>query len=213
MAALDGEEPDDDTGSDGESACRDINYRPIDLADDRSVYDQDRLEVMVVSLTVADQAALAAVDADEDGAEASGTFVADDDGGRVEAPATLEVRGSSSRLADQKSFKIRLQDATWRGQKELNLNKHPFDLTRVRNALAFTLFRTIPHFSSMRIQLVNLFINGVDRGLYTQIEEGDDDFLARHGLDPEGQLYKARLFEFFPFDDATVADPNAMDLI
>jgi spore coat protein H len=198
VAPLDGTEPDDD--DDQADSCHDIYGKPIALDEDRDVYDGDRLEVMVVDLEVDDLAGLAAVDADEDGAEVAARFIAEDDGTVVESAATLELRGQSSRLANQKSYKVHLDGATWRGQKELNLNKHPYDLTRVRNSLSFALFRTIPHFASARTQLVSLFINGEDRGLYTHIEEVDDDYLARHGLDADGTLYKARLFEFFPID-------------
>ena len=30
-----------------------------------------------------------------------------------------------------------------------------------------------------------------DYGLYTHIEQGNERYLAAHGLDPNGQLYKA----------------------
>ena len=207
---LDSPEPDDDTDP-GVRVCRDIHGQRIGMDEDRSVYDQDRIEVLVVDLRVDDLAGLAAVNADEPGAEVAATFIAVDGDGTVQLPARLELRGQSSRLANQKSYKVHLDDGTWRGQYELNLNKHPFDLSRVRNQLSFELFRGIEHMGSLRTQFVQVLINGEDYGLFTHIEEPDGDFLAAHGLDPEGTVYKGQRWELWPIDDATAADDAAMD--
>lgn len=131
----------------------------------------------------------------------------------TEMNASIQLRGKSTRVAAQKSFKIKLFDSAglWKGQKTLNLNKHPYDATRVRNKLSFDFFTKIPGLTSMRTQFVHLYVkdltnkdsNGtfVDYGLYTQIEQANERFLAAHGLDSNGNLYKATNFEFFRYPD------------
>lgn len=129
------------------------------------------------------------------------------------ANATIQLRGRSTRIATQKSFKIKLYDKTglWRGQKTLNLNKHPYDGTRVRNKLSFDYFTLIPNLSSMRTQFVHLYVKDlsnsqsndkfVDYGLYTHVEQANKRYLANHGLDSNGNLYKATNFEFYRYPD------------
>jgi spore coat protein H len=73
------------------------------------------------------------------------------------------------------------------------------------------LFKTIPHFTSARTQLVRLYINGKDHGLYTMIEELDKRFLRSHGLDPKGQLYKGAHYHFDDIDPEVIANPSPDD--
>jgi len=61
-------------------------------------------------------------------------------------------------------------------------------------------------FTSLRTGFVHLTIDGVDQGLYEWVEEPDETFLASHGLNPGGALYKAKKFSFDPIDSATAAD-------
>lgn len=185
------------------------------LIEDRRVYAQDSLEVWDVHLTITDLEALAEVDAGVADAVvpvgfSEGTFGA----GLAEPNAMLQLRGESSRRAPVKSYKVKLADGAgrWRGQREINLNKHGFDLTRVRNKLAFDLFPAIEHFTSLRTQFVHLFVNGADHGLYTWIEEADTHFLRSHGLDPDGQLYKASSFHFQDLLADVAADPAMLDV-
>lgn len=127
------------------------------------------------------------------------------------ANAEMRIRGSSSRFAQQKSYRIKLNSKQaadhWRGQRTLQLNKQPYDLTRLRNKLSFDLFIDIPHMTSLRTQFVRLFVdqqdgNGfVDFGMYTQVEKLDDYCLASHGLDPAGTVYKTEFFEFERYEN------------
>lgn len=139
-----------------------------------------------------------------------------------EVNATIELRGRSSRLAPQKSYKIRLQDnaGLWYGQSVLNLNKHPGDPTRVRNHLAFSYFEKLDHLSSLRTNFVQLHVRDMtnpevadtfeDYGLYTHVEQLNEEALAARGLNPDGHLYKAENFEFFRYPDKLLPtdDPN-----
>ena len=93
-------------------------------------------------MTVLDDQAFAAVQANTPDARAPIALADTYDGAARSAHATIELRGSTSRTAIQKSYQIKLYaDAgTWRGSRIINLLKHPFDLTRVRNALSFEYF-------------------------------------------------------------------------
>ncbi len=120
--------------------------------------------------------------------------------------ATIELRGQSARLAEEKSFKITLNEETWQGFKVINLNKHPFDSLKIRNKLSFDLFKEIPNLTSPGTNFIHLFIKDItqqvedpefqDFGLFTQVENIDSNFLESHGLDSGGSLYKVENFEF-----------------
>lgn len=122
----------------------------------------------------------------------------------------LRLRGHSTRLAEQKSYRIKLASTAplWRGEGTLQLNKHPYDLTRVRNKLAFDLFRDIPHIASLRTQFVHITMRnknqgGVtyatsDFGLFTHVEKMGKEYLANRGLPTDGNIYKAEDFDFRP---------------
>jgi spore coat protein H len=129
------------------------------------------------------------------------------------ANSTIQIRGNSTRIAPQKSYKLKLLDSAglWRGQKTINLNKHAYDLTRVRNKLSFDYFTFIPDMTSLRTQFVQLHVKDltaqtpvekfVDYGLYTHVEQVNERFLASRGLNSNGNLYKATNFEFFRYPD------------
>lgn len=126
--------------------------------------------------------------------------------------ATFRLRGSSSRLAPQKSYRIKLASgrALWRGEGTLQFNKHPYDLTRMRNKLAMDLFRDIPHMGSLRTQFVRMSILNkdatgttypgqtapVDFGLFTHVEKFGKEYLSNRGLPTDANIYKAEEFDF-----------------
>lgn len=134
-------------------------------------------------------------------------FAADDypDDGLTEN-AKLRMRGSSSRLGAQKSYRVKLDAgiAPWRGETTLQLNKHPWDLARVRNKLAFDFFCDIPHLNSLRTQFVHLTFDDdanpatpdADYGLYTHVEKMGVDYLAKRGWPTNWNMYKAEDFTF-----------------
>lgn len=128
------------------------------------------------------------------------------------ANAILEPRGHSTSRSYYKSFKITLSDkiALWGGQKVLNLNFHPLDKSRVRNKLSYDFYEMIPDITSLRTQFVRLHIKDnsndtkgefVDYGLFTHVEQVNKRYLKSHGLDGDGQLYKANMFEFHRYAD------------
>lgn len=126
--------------------------------------------------------------------------------GATVSNATIRVRGNSSSVRPQKSYKLALDDEAglWRGQSNIALNKHAFDATRLRNKLYFDLLRPVEDISSLRTQFVRLYIKDetagetqyTDYGLFTQAEVPTKKYLANHDLDSEGYLYKAISFNF-----------------
>jgi spore coat protein H len=177
-----------------------------DLVEDRTIYANDDLTVLEVSLSIGDgssgdltyQAWQGVCDAATDLASEPPSTLFTFSNGTFSQEAEVKLRGASSRFAEQKSYKIEFTDKTnlWRQQNNINLIKHPYDFTRVRNKLSFDLFKNIPHFTSLRTQFVHLTINGVGYGLYEMIENCDKLFLDNHGLDPYGHLYKAKNLSF-----------------
>lgn len=116
--------------------------------------------------------------------------------------AELRLRGGGSRFAPQKSFRIKLDSKQdlWRGERYLQLNKHPFESSRIRNKLSMDIMSQVPHLPSFRTQFVNLWIdNGSgpeDYGLFTHVERVNKNYLEKRGWDDSGNLYKANNFSF-----------------
>jgi len=135
--------------------------------------------------------------------------------------ATLRLRGKSSRLASQKSYRVKLLKdmPAWRSEGTLQLNKHPFDLTRVRNKLAFDLFRDIPHIPSLRTQFMQISITNKDKngaqyasadyGLFTHVEKLGTHYLKKRNLATGSNLYKVENFEFRLNDALKLDDKGA----
>lgn len=142
--------------------------------------------------------------------------------GLDKANGVMKLRGMSARGGTQKCYAITLfnNSSLWKGQRKINLNKHEVDITRVRNKLCFDYFKMIPDITSCRTQFVHLHVKDlsgnksdtgfVDYGLYTQVEQINKQYLKRHGLDHNGQLYKAVDFEFYRYEDEfkNVDDPS-----
>lgn len=134
-------------------------------------------------------------------------------GYKLEAPnCIVKIRGQTSSRREQKNYKIELKEGkgTWRDQRTINLNKHIGEGLRFRNKLAYDLMKDVPQMIAARTQFVHLYVKdeteggqGVfeDYGLYTQVEQLNKKFLANHGLDKNGQLYKINFFEFYRYED------------
>lgn len=125
----------------------------------------------------------------------------------------MAPRGQSTLSAKLKSYKVKLysKSGPWRNQYNINLNKHPNDNVKVKNKLSFDYFETMPDMVSLRTVFVNVHIKDLskdnsnsefeDMGLYTAIENVNGRYLSSHGLQENGNLYKATLFEFFRYED------------
>ena len=148
--------------------------------------------------------------------------------GETDSNATIRIRGNTASLAPQKSYKLSLNDEAglWRGQSNIALNKHAFEATRFRNKLYFDLAKNLSDVPSLRTQFVRLFVKDetsgstqfVDYGLYTQVEVPTKKYLANHGLDRSGFLYKVINFNYETNDliknfDDPAFDQAAMDTV
>lgn len=125
--------------------------------------------------------------------------------------ATVQIRGQSSSKNEQKNYKIELKSGKgkWRGQRTIALNKHMGEGLRFRNKMAYDLIKGIDQMMGLRTQFVHLYVKDEtsgsdsfdDYGLYTQVEQLNKTSLQAHGLDKNGQLYKANYFEFYRDED------------
>lgn len=133
--------------------------------------------------------------------------------GATEPNGTIRLRGKTSTLAAQKSYRIDLFDGAglWRGQRAIALLKHASDPSRLRNKLYFDLLKDVPDMTSLRTQFARLYVldqtedtsaaEYVDYGLFTFIETPNKRFLRNHGLSRDGNLYKANMFEYYRYED------------
>ncbi|MFD0715445.1 exopolysaccharide Pel transporter PelG [Paenibacillus sp. GCM10027626] len=143
--------------------------------------------------------------------------------GATEPNAKIGIRGNSARYAAQRSYKIKLNSEAglWHDQRIVNLNKHYYDPSRLRQKLSYDFFEEMKDISSLRTQYVHLFVKDlsptsddgdefVDYGLFTHVENPNKMYLKNHWLDPNGQFYKANMFEFFRYPDVlkSQSDPT-----
>lgn len=140
--------------------------------------------------------------------------------GLVTANAEITQRGQSSRLSEQKSFKIRYfsEASSYYGETELNLKKHYDDELRIKNKLVFDVIKEIPNTIVSNTKFVHLYVRDlnagnpdiIDLGLFTHHEEVNEEFLIARGLNPEGNLYNINFFDFYRYEDVIMleSDPD-----
>jgi len=120
--------------------------------------------------------------------------------------AELRQRGATARTAPQKSFRLKLDKgiAKWRQERILQINKHFYDQSRIRNKLSFDLMRPLVDLPSSRTQFVNLWVDDgqgpVDYGLFTHIEKANKQFLKNRNWNTDDRIYKVEYFEFSDSD-------------
>jgi hypothetical protein len=112
--------------------------------------------------------------------------------GRQWRKVPLRIRGDSSREFPKKSLKLKFPkaDPFMDGRWTLNLNGEYLDSTYLRQSIATRMFAEagVPCFST-RHALVH--INGALHGLFLVVENMDEQFMRKWGLDPKSDLYKA----------------------
>ncbi len=125
------------------------------------------------------------------------TFMADG----VTFDAGVRYRGEISRWLPKKSWKVDFDSAAlFAGQRELNFNAEYPDKSLMREWLAYDLFARLG-LPASRAGFAALHVNGGYRGLFTEVEQVDQRFLYRVGLDPNGNLYKGDYGSFHLVDD------------
>lgn len=122
--------------------------------------------------------------------------------------ATIRVRGSSSRGAEFKSYKVKLEKNAepFFGQTNLNINKHFFERTKIATKLQTDLLADIYHMFSYRTYFMRVWIRDTSlpenmqkfqyQGLYTEIEQPNKTYLQARGLGENAVMYKAHNFAF-----------------
>jgi len=129
--------------------------------------------------------------------------------------ATLRQRGGYSRFAPQKSYRIKLDSKKklWRGERKLQVNKHPWDLVRIRNKLSFDVMKNIPYLPSLDSQFVKLEMDNKNYGIFTHIEKIDKYFLTKRNWDKDSPIYKIQGFRFNDSSDYAIgADGQPVNL-
>jgi hypothetical protein len=105
----------------------------------------------------------------------------------------FRLRGNTSRGAAKKSFKIKfnafVSGIKYQGVKELNLNGSHNDPTMVREKLYYDAWN-MAGLPPRRATFAKVYINGNYYGLYTNIEELDDEWAQRVFGTDDGNLYK-----------------------
>ncbi|MBL7943565.1 MAG: CotH kinase family protein [Flavobacteriales bacterium] len=102
----------------------------------------------------------------------------------------LRLRGDTSRDFAKKSLKIKLDGPLSDGTTVLNLNAEFLDKSYLRQYLCSEIISRagVPCFKTRHAAVS---VNDIFHGVYLQVENMDEDFLARNGLDRGGALYKA----------------------
>lgn len=126
--------------------------------------------------------------------------------------ATIRVRGASTRTASQKSYKVKLENNAepFFGQTNLNINKNTQDATKIAAKLQTDLLADIDNSFSYRTYFMRVWVRDASlpqeqqefeyQGLFTEIEQPDEDYLRVRGLDENAVMYKANYFTFTPSD-------------
>lgn len=105
--------------------------------------------------------------------------------------ARMRIRGDTSREFPKKSFKIKLDDDPLiLGTDVLNLNADYKDPSYIHQYLASRLMNEAGLYC-FKSQHIRLYINNHFAGLYLLIENVDNQFLRKRGLDTWANLYKA----------------------
>ncbi len=110
--------------------------------------------------------------------------------GRVYPDTGLRFRGGRPRLFRKKSLKLRFDHGRFFQRNRLNLNAAAMDDDYMTEPMAYEFYRR----SGLTVsdtRFVSVHLNGEFWGLFIEVEQVNEDYLRRWGLDPDGALYKA----------------------
>jgi spore coat protein CotH len=129
--------------------------------------------------------------------------------GRTSGSLEMEVRlkGSTSisRLRDTPSFKIKFPKGPaqtgYLGQRRLTLNALTQDGSKIHEYGAYALFNAMGVPAS-KTGWARVYVNGLDKGLYINVEQPDENFAAKKFRDNTQHIYEgAALKDFKPGND------------
>jgi hypothetical protein len=116
-------------------------------------------------------------------------------------PVGVHLKGNDSFLPiDEKpslkvKFNWRLPNLDLLGMQEIALDNMSSDASMMHERLAYRLFREAG-LPAARANHATVSINGDDRGLYTLVENEDDEFLGLRYADPSGSMWEFADVEF-----------------
>lgn len=111
----------------------------------------------------------------------------------------VDLHGQSSAgfAVDKKSHNFNFSEDNrfkWREgemrQRAINLITTWADKSHVRDTMAWETWALTKHIAAHWAQITRVHQNGAFWGIYDMVENGDEDFATRAGLDPYGALYK-----------------------
>jgi len=103
----------------------------------------------------------------------------------------VRYRGFVTRLANKKSWKVNFtSEQPFQNRDKLELDAQDMDPSMVRGCLAFHLYDMVSTHSP-ECEFAHVQVNGEFRGVFSQIEDIDKDFLEARGLDTSGSLYES----------------------
>jgi spore coat protein CotH len=105
----------------------------------------------------------------------------------------LRLRGNTSLAAAKKSFKISFNAFTagqkYQGVEKVNLNGNHNDPTMIREKLYYDIWNSFG-LPERRTSFVTFYINNEYKGLYTNLEQFDEEWVQRNFAADTGNLYK-----------------------
>jgi spore coat protein CotH len=111
--------------------------------------------------------------------------------GQVWHEARMRLRGDSSRGFPKKSFKVNFDaDERFGDRDKVNLNAEWLDPSFCQEYLSYDFFRRAG-LDASRAWFVKFYINEEYMGVYVDVEQVDEHFLAGVALDNASSLYKA----------------------
>ncbi len=118
-------------------------------------------------------------------------------GGDVFSEVAVRFRGNTGCALPKRHFKVRFNHGRlFQGLRKINLNSLYTDKALLREHMAWDFLRDIGS-AYCETAFVRLHINGEYYGLYMYLEHPDSRFLARNGLNADGDLFKMADLEPF----------------
>jgi hypothetical protein len=136
--------------------------------------------------------------------------------GRFYDNVRMDRHGQSTASFPKKSYNFNFnQDNRFTYQdgqdscRAINLLSNWADKSKVRLSLAWESWAECQHVASHWCHSVRLQKNGVFRAIYDMVENGDESFLSRSGMDTLGALYK--IYNSLENTNISVSDSNGIE--
>jgi hypothetical protein len=125
--------------------------------------------------------------------------------------AEIRFRGNISRFQNKKNWKIRFpRDDLFEDQRAVNLQSMGIDPSMLRDRVSYWVYEQIGGLTPAT-QPVHLAVNGEFMGVYLQVEQTDQHFLERRGLDACGNIYDM-LTSIHDYDDILEFGPASYEV-